>query len=121
MKRDSQEYIRFLEYEGFNQTFPKDNARILFNDKNGKITDLIVEEFKNPDKKQYLYEKYSSDFGNCLGDWIDWTFSDVLIKIFVSYEVPYQIRKKILFELSKVTEWRPHLSFWIFRNFSNQA
>ena len=121
MKRVSQDYTDFLEQEGYSETFPKANARILFNAKHGKIEDLIVEEFSNPEEKQLLYKIYSLDFGNCLSDWNDWTFPDVLIKIFVSYQVPADIRKKILFELSRVEEWRPDIAFWIWRNWSNQA
>lgn len=123
MKRKCDIYDEFLEKEGYVDTFPMKNARILFQCKNGQIQDLIVEEFteENTEKKQYLYKKYSFDIGNCLSDWNEWTLSDVLIKIFVSYGVPFEIRKKILFELSKVEEWRPHLAFWIWRNFSDQS
>ena len=118
--KNSNVYEDFLCDQGYSQTFPKSNARVLFNSKFGKINDLIVEEFSDPEKKQSLYEVYNLDFGNCLSDWDEWDFSDVLIKIFVSYDVPSNIRKKILFELSKVEEWRPHLAFWIWRNWSNQ-
>ncbi len=114
-------YLEFLNEQGYGETFPQRNARILFRSKNGKITDLIVEEFSNPEIKSFLYKKYLSDFGNCLSDWADWSLTDVLIKIFVSFEVPFEIRKKILFELSKVEEWRPQLAFWIWRNFSDQS
>jgi hypothetical protein len=107
---ESQEY---LDQEEYAKTFPQANARILFNVKYGKIEDLIVEDFSNPDEKQILYKKYNLDFGNCLIDWKDWNLSDVLIKIFVYYEVHYAVRKKILLELSKVEEWKPHLSYWI--------
>ncbi len=119
MKKVCKHYLEFLALEGYATTFPKKNARILFNTKHGKITNFLVEEFDNPESKQYLYEEYSLDFGNCLSDWDDWSFSDVLIKIFVSYEVHDTIRKNILFELSKVEEWREHVAFWIYRNFSN--
>ena len=114
-------YIKFLKDQGYGETFPKKNARILSNHKNGKILDLIVEEFESPADKQHLYKIYHFDFGNCLSDWKDWTFNDVLLKIFVGYEVPTSLRKKILFELSKVEEWRPKLAFWIYRNFSNES
>lgn len=121
MRKMKNVYIEFLESEGYETTFLKKNARILFNTKNEKINDLIVENFENNESKQYLYNIYSSDIGNCLSDWEDWSFSDVLIKIFVSYVIPIEIRKKILFELSKVEEWRPQLAFWIWRNFSHDA
>lgn len=117
MRKTCDEYLEFLAFEGYATTFPKKNVRILFNSKNGQITDLIVEEFENPESKQYLYKTYSLDIGNCLCDWDEWSFSDVLIKIFVSYQVHNEIRKKILFELSKVDEWRPHLALWIWKNF----
>lgn len=121
MKKIAQDYIDFLENEGYSETFPQASARVLFNAQHGKIQDLIVEDFSNPDEKQYLYKKYSFDVGNCDSDWKDWNFSDILIKIFVSYHVPYNIRKKILFEFSRVEEWRPQIAFWIWRNWSDQA
>ena len=121
MRKIAKEYTDFLENEGYSETFPKSNARILFNSKHGKIEDLIVEDFSNVEGKQYLYKNYSLDIGNCLSDWCDWTFSDVLIKIFVSYHVPSGIRKKIIYELSKVEEWRPHVAFWIWRNWSSDS
>ncbi len=121
MRKMHKDYLEFLNSQGYEVTFPKKNARVLCEIKHGKIIDLIVEEFKTDDieSKQYLYKKYSFDFGNCLSDWDDWSFSDVFIKIFVSYHVPGELRKKILFELSKVEEWREHVAFWIYRNFSN--
>lgn len=121
MRKIADEYTEFLEQEGYTETFPQSNARVLFKAKHGKIEDLIVEEFSNPESKQFLYKKYDLDFGNCLSDWDDWSFSDVLVKIFVSYQVPAEIRKKILFELSKVEEWRPQIAFWIWRNWSSNA
>src|SRR5574338_685659 len=99
MKKIADEYEEFLAQEGYATTFPQKNARVLFNAKHGKITDLIVEKFENPESKQHLYNHYSLDIGNCLSDWDDWSFSDILIKIFVSYQVPFEVRKKILFEL----------------------
>jgi len=121
MRRESQEYIDFLIECGYAETFPQKDARILFNSKHGKITGLIVSDFVSPLSKQYLYDEYDLDIGNCLSDWDKWSFSDVLIKLFVSYDVPASIRKHILFELSQVEEWRPQVSFWIWRNFSNNA
>lgn len=116
MRKIHDNCLEFLASEGYAPTFPKEHARILFNTKLGEIQDLIVEDFSSPEKKQYLYSDYNSDFGNCLSDWCDWSFSDVLIKIFVSYTASAVIRIKILFELSRVEEWRPHLAFWIHRN-----
>lgn len=123
MVRKSNVYTEFLEREGYKETIPKKNVRILFNCKNGSINDLMVEEFteENMKYKQYLYKTYNFDFGNCLSDWDEWNFIDVLIKIFVSYNVPFEKRKNILFELSKVEEWRDHLSFWIWKNFSGEG
>lgn len=119
MKRECKLYEDFFEKYGYGQTLSKKNARILWNVKNGEIVDLVVEDFSDPDEKQYLYNKYSYDTGNCISDWDEWEFSDILIKIFVSYVVPLGIRKKILFELSKIEEWRPLLSVWIYKNWSN--
>lgn len=121
MKKITPKYKEFLAEQGYATTFPKKNARVLFNTKQGKIEDLIVEEFENPEEKQSLYKKYQLDFGNCLSDWCDWELSDVLLKIFFSYQVPVQLRKKVLFELSRVQEWRPHLAFWIWRKFNPYA
>lgn len=114
-------YEKYLESEGYGHTFPQRHARILFNVQHGIVTNLIVQDFENPEDKQYLYHEFSFDIGNCLSDWDEWEFSDVLIKIFVSYQVPTEIRREILFELSKVTEWRPYLAFWIWRNFCPDA
>jgi hypothetical protein len=114
MKKDPA--IQFLEDQGYKDTFPKKYARVLFKVERGRIKDLIVEEFSNPKEKQYLYKEYLQDIGNCLSNWGNWTFSDVLIAIFVSYEVPASLRKKILFELSKVDEWRNDVAHWIYRN-----
>lgn len=94
MKKIHKDYLDFLAKEGYAETFPQANVRILFNTKDGKVEDLIVEDFSDIEEKKYLYKKYSFDIGNCLSDWSDWSFSDVLIKIFVSYEVPTEIRKK---------------------------
>ena len=121
MRREAQEYIDFLTECGYANTFPQKDARILFNSKHGKITSFLVADFSNPASKEYLYKEYDLDIGNCLSDWDKWTFADVLLKLFVSYDVPYDIRKHILFELSQVNEWRSQVSFWIWRNFSNQA
>lgn len=121
MRKISKAYLDFLDREGYGETFLQKDVRILFNVKHGTLTDLIVERFEKDECKLLLYKIYDSDIGNCLSDWDDWTFSDVLIKIFVSYQVPAKIRKKILFELSKVEEWRPHLAFWIWRNWSNES
>ncbi len=110
------EYEEFLNEQGFDVTFPKENARILWNCKEGKLVDLVVEDFSDPQSKHHLYKKYSFDVGNCLSDWEDWEFSDVLIKIFISYEVPLNMRIKILFQLSKVHEWREAVAFWLWRN-----
>lgn len=105
-----------FEREGYTETFPKKDARVLYKAKHGVIEDLIVEFFENPDDHQELYNHYSHDFGNCLSNWDKWTLSDALLKIFVSYQVPAKIRKKIIFELSKVKEWRSDLAQWIYSN-----
>jgi len=118
-RRHKKEYEEFLCASGYSETFPKKHARILLNVKFGKILSLSVENFKEPNKKQHLYNEFDSYFGNCLSDWNDWSFPDVLIKLFVSYNVDVGMRKKILFELSKVDEWRPEVGFWIFRNWGD--
>jgi len=64
----------------------------------------------------HLYKTYSSDFGNCLLNWEQWTLSDVLIKIFVSDIVPPSIRINIMLELAKVKEWQMELCIWIYKN-----
>jgi len=118
MKKVKELHARFLEIEGYPITYPKKDIRILYDMKNGKLDDLIVEEFIDPSDKQFLYRSYSRDFGNCLSDWDEWTLSDILIKIFAGIEVPKSLVKKILLELSKVDEWRPELAHWIYRNYS---
>lgn len=119
MKRCSEVYDEFFENEGYAGTFLKKHSRILWNVKNGEIIDLLVEDFLDVESKQFLYNKYSYDIGNCLSDWDEWELSDVLIKIFVSYVVPKDVVKKILFEISKIEEWRPNLSLWIYKNWGN--
>jgi len=107
----------FYESYGYGETIPKKNSRILFDVKEGEIKDLIVEEFANPGEKQFLYNKYSYDIGNCLSNWEEWKLSDVLIAIFVSYKtVPTSLRLRILMQLSKIEEFRPLLHHWIYKN-----
>ena len=110
------EYEDFLIERGFGETILKKNARILWQCENGQMINLIVGEFTTPGEHHHLYDIYSFDIGNCLSDWEDWTLSDVLIKIFVSYIVPVDLRIKILFQLTKIKEFRDDLAFWIWRN-----
>ncbi len=114
--RKNNAYMQFLiEKIGF-EGYEKKDIRVLFSLKDGTILDLIVDEFKNPTEKMHLYRAYSYDFGNCLCDWEEWSLSDILIKIFVSYLVPPSIRIKIMLELAKVKEWQDDLSIWIYKN-----
>ena len=111
-------YLKFFEGEGYVETFHKKDVRILWNAEKNYIKDLLVEEFKNPGDKQYLYKSYKFDVGNCMKGWEDFDLEDVMIKIFISYQVHNNMKKHILFELSKVKEWRPKLAIWLYRNFS---
>lgn len=119
MKEYKKIYDECFENLGYLETFPKEHARILWNInlKNGEVKDLLVEDFKNCEEKQYLYKEYNLDIGNCLSDWDGWTLTDVLLKIFCGNDVIFDLRKKVLLELSKVEEWRPELAPWIYRNF----
>lgn len=108
----------FFKKHGYATTIDKKNARILYQLENGKIFDLIVEEFINPGDNHHLYRVFSRDIGNCLSDWEKWTLADVLMATFISYEIPFNLRKKVLFELSKIKEFRPDLYVWLYKNFS---
>lgn len=107
----------FFRLQGYPETIAKAHVRILWIAKDCVIEDLVVEEFSESNNQYILYEKYTHDIGNCLSNWEEWTLADVLLKIFVSYQVPYEVRKKVLLELSKVDEWRPLLSRWLYANF----
>lgn len=109
-------YEECLHQHGYSDYFLKMEARILFKvDKLGKITDILVARFKKPDENQHLYKEYSQDIGNCLSEWKTWTLSDVLIQLFIFYEISSNLRIKTLMELSKIYEWRKNLSPWIYR------
>lgn len=109
----------FFEEKGYPETIDKKNARILFRKKYGIIEDLIVASFENPDDNDYLYSTYNLDIGNCLSDWDEWTLTDVLMATFVSYDIPTKLRKKVLFELSKIKEFRSELFIWIYKNWGS--
>ena len=61
------------------------DIRILWStDKEGKISDLIVEEFLEKhltDEQRSLYERYSFDIGNCWVDWEHDPFKNLLSEI----------------------------------------
>jgi hypothetical protein len=113
-------YNKFFEEEGYSQTFSKKDAGILWNTEKGRITDLLVEEFKDNSSKQYLHKSYSYSLGKWDEYWEDFDLSDVLIKIFVSYQIPLNRRKHILLELSRVSEWRPKLAKWLYNNWGKK-
>lgn len=125
-KNITQTQIDYLRRNGYDTgLIDKKNVRILYEVRrlNGKgvITDYRVEDF-SPDqieKKQYLYKKFSFDFGNCLSNWDEWTLTDVLLKTFVSYHVEPSMKEHIIFQLFTVKEWQEPLFPWIYRNFNN--
>lgn len=110
MKEDTYDYLEELGYTEF---YPRENVRILFKTNGNVIEDLTVEEWSNLDQKQHLYATYTKDIGNCMADWNDWTLSDVMMRIFVCYHVPEDLKQKVLCELSRVQEWRPQIAVWI--------
>jgi hypothetical protein len=108
-----------LEEKGHTEVFDKKDIRILyeFNRDTRKMTGFLVAYFPDPSYNQQLYRVYSCDFGNCNSDWDEWTLTDVLVKVFVSLHVPFNLREKILLELCKVKEWRPEIAHWWYINF----
>ncbi len=108
-------YEECLQEYGYEETFPKCDARILFNSDEKGITDILVARFDQSEKQQHLYKKFRSDIGNCLRDWNEWTLSDVLIKLLIFHNIDRALKIKLLLELSRIEEWRESVAPSIFR------
>lgn len=82
------------------------DVRILWNrNEKGQIKGLIVAEFKTPGQNKNLYDHYTSDIGNCRGDWTTWRVLDVIHYLFVCHEFESQDeRLKAFQEISKIKE-----------------
>jgi hypothetical protein len=109
------EYLEeYFEEQGYSVTIPKASARILFKFKDGEVQDVIVKEFKGyPYGKSRLYaDGYADIAGNCMKGWEEeTTISDVLLEILLlSGQMSREVRRKAIFELSKIEEWRPLLA-----------
>jgi hypothetical protein len=83
----------------------KKDARILWNSENGKIIEVLVEEFKRPGDNHHLYQEYRSDIGNCLADWDKWPISYIFLVMFFKKEyIDLQAKESCMEQLLKIKE-----------------
>jgi hypothetical protein len=110
-------------------TIDRKDARVLWNvkfeDRDAKITDLIVEEFLlDPITKtynnQHLYEIYHRDIGNCTSGWEKVTNARILFDIFAEHSAQdAKTRQNIIRELFKIKEFRAEFQNIMHRYFSD--
>lgn len=90
----------------------KKDARILWNTKDDKITNLLVAEFLlDPEthlyNNQHLYNTYKKDIGNCLSHWDKMTNGKIIFHIFSSASTSDSNSIRSIFrELFKIKEFR---------------
>ena len=115
-----EEFLEFLKDPAYQTHYPKKDVRILWSDDRENcenITDFLVSPFTKEHNPQNLYQRFDKDLGNCDSGWDKWKFSDVLGEFFSNYSLPKPIKKRILQELIKITEFREDAAVLLYHYF----
>jgi len=95
----------------------KKDTRILFNmNSHGQISDVCIKEFKYRQVEtwpMHLYQKYSSDIGNCFSEWDEWDFCDILLFMFKFQFDSEKTIDKFYVELTKIDEFKEQVTKYV--------
>lgn len=98
-------------------TFPKEDARILWNvNKEGCITEIEVARFtkgKIEEWPGHLHRLYTFDIGNASNEWHHYTLATILMKFFTYGFADKHIANKFIKDLGKIDEFKAEVGCFI--------